>query len=166
MKIYLATDHAGFLLKEKLKTHLTKVGYDIEDCGAFSFIPSDDYPDFISLAAQNVSNDPVNSRGIIIGGSGEAEAMVANKYKGVRCGLFYTKAIPVGAADVNGRESHDPFEIIRLSREHNNANMLSLSARFLTIDDAIKAADLWLTTDFTNDPRHVRRIKKFIQLGE
>jgi len=72
--------------------------------------------------------------------------MVANKYKGVRCGLFYTKAIPVGPADVNGRESHDPFEIIRLSREHNNANMISLSARFLTMEDAIKAADLWLTT--------------------
>jgi ribose 5-phosphate isomerase B len=114
MKIYLATDHAGFSLKEKLKAHLTEKGY----------------------------------------------------YKGVRCGLFYAKAVPVGPADVAGRVSSDPFEIIRLSREHNNANMLSLSARFLTEEDAIQAADLWLTTDFTNDPRHVRRIEKFTQLGE
>lgn len=165
MKIFLATDHAGFYIKEKLKAHLLKEKFTVEDCGAYAFSETDDYPDFIGIAAKGVSKDPENNKGIIIGGSGEAEAMVANKYKGVRCGLFYAKAVPLTEADVNGRVSEDPFEIIRLSREHNNANMLSLSARFLSEKDAIHAVDLWLSIEFTNDPRHVRRINKFTDLG-
>lgn len=160
MNVYIATDHTGYALKEKIKKFLTEEGYAVEDCGAYTYDKDDDYPDFVGKAANQVSKDPENSRGIVIGGSGEAEMMVANKYKGVRCGLFYTPAIPVTAADVTGRMSSDPFEIIRLTREHNNANMLSLSARFLTEEDALKAIKLWLEIPFPGDERHVRRIEK------
>ncbi len=162
--IYLGTDHAGFSLKEHIKEVLIKKGYTVEDCGAFSFNPEDDYPDFIGLAAEKVAEDPEHRRGIIFGGSGQAEMMVANKYTGVRCALFYTPAIPVSPADVTGRESTDPFEIIKLTREHNNANMLSLSARFLTEEDAVKAILLWLETPFPGDERHIRRIQKIAEL--
>ncbi len=164
MKIYLGTDHAGFALKEVVKKFLQQEGYAVEDCGAYSFDKDDDYPDFVGKAAQNVSRDPENTRGIVLGGSGEAEMMVANKYKGVRCALFYTPAIPVTAADVTGRISTDPFEIIRLTREHNNANMLSLSARFLKEEDALKAVKLWLEEPFSRDARHVRRIEKIKEI--
>lgn len=162
--IYLGTDHAGFAFKEEVKKVLMEKGYRVEDCGAYELNPDDDYPDFVGKAAQCVSEDPENRCGIVFGGSGQAEMMVANKYKGVRCGLFYTPAIPVTAADVNGRESSDPFEIVRLTREHNNANMLSLSARFLRGEDAIKAVLLWLETPFPGDERHVRRIEKIAKL--
>ena len=81
MKIFLGTDHAGFDLKEAIKKHLQDTLCDVVDCGAFAFDKDDDYPDFIAKAAQNVSKDPENRRGIVLGGSGEAEMMVANKYK-------------------------------------------------------------------------------------
>src|SRR5581483_3001886 len=87
MKIYLGTDHAGFELKEKLKTFLQEKGYEVEDCGAYSFDKEDDYPDFIGKTAEKVSQSP-NDFGIVIGGSGQGEAMVANKYNNVRCALF------------------------------------------------------------------------------
>ncbi len=166
MKIYLATDHAGFDLKEKVKAFLNKKGYIVEDCGAFSFDKDDDYPDFISKAAEAVSQDPENARGIIFGGSGQAEAMVANKFNHVRCALFYTQAVPVGAADVTGRKSDDPLEMIRLTREHNNANALSLGARFLTVEEVERVVALWLETPFSNNERHIRRIEKIKQIEE
>lgn len=164
--IYLGADHAGFELKEKVKDFLQKEGYEVKDCGAYEFDKNDDYPDFISKAAQAVSEDPENSRGIIIGGSGQAEMMLANKFKDVRCALFYTPAVPIAAADINGRTSTDPFEIIRLTREHNNSNMLSLSARFLKEDDAIEAIKRWLEEPFPNHDRHVRRIEKIKKLED
>jgi ribose 5-phosphate isomerase B len=160
MKIYLATDHAGFDLKEKIKAFLLEKKFEVEDCGALVFDKDDDYPDFIAKAAEAVSKDPENAMGIIFGGSGQAEMMVANKFKNVRCALFYTTVVPVGAADVTGRESDDPYEMIRLTREHNNANMLSLGARLLTSEEAQKAVELFLTTTFPKDERHVRRIGK------
>ena len=160
MKVYLASDHAGFKLKEKIKVYLKGNGFEAEDLGDYSFVPDDDYPDFISNAAEKVSEDPENSRAIIFGGSGQAEAMLANKFPHVRCALFYSAAAPVEAADITGRESDDPFEMIRLTREHNNANILSLGARFLTETDAKKAVKAWLDQAFTKAPRHVRRLKK------
>lgn len=160
MKVYLATDHAGFELKEKIKAFLLSKNFIVEDYGALAFDKDDDYPDFIAKAAKAVSEDPENAMGIIFGGSGQAEMMVANKFKGVRCALFYTTVIPQGAADVTGRKSSDPYEMIRLTREHNNANMLSLGARLLTEEEAKKAVELFLTTAFPNDERHVRRIDK------
>lgn len=166
MKVYLATDHAGFDLKEKVKEFLKKEGFDVEDCGAYEFDKNDDYPDFISKAAEAVSKDPENSRGIILGGSGQAEMMTANKFKGVRCALFYSAAIPVRAADVTGRVSVDPYEMIRLTREHNNANMLSLGVRFVTDEEAMKVAKLWLNEPFPEHERHVRRIEKISAIEE
>ncbi len=160
MKVYLATDHAGFELKEKVKGFLQKEGYKIEDCGAYQYDSNDDYPDFISKAAEKVSKDPQNNKGIIFGGSGQAEMMVANKFKGIRCALFYAAAVPVRAADVTGRMSVDPYEMIRLTREHNNANMLSLSGKFMKVKDAEKAVELFLNTPFPGDERHARRIAK------
>jgi len=164
MKIYLGTDHAGFELKEKVKSSLLKQGLKVEDCGAFKFDKNDDYPDFISKAARAVSKDSENSKGIIFGGSGQAEMMLANKFKGIRCALFYSAAIPVRTADVTGRISIDPYEMIRLTREHNNSNMLSIGARFVTDEEAIKVTKLWLEVSFPGDERHVRRIEKITNI--
>lgn len=166
MKIYLATDHAGFELKEKVKKFLQKQGYDVMDCGALSFDKEDDYPDFIKKAAKAVSKDPQNSKAIIFGGSGQGEAIVANKFKNVRCAVFYSPAVPPQAADANGRMSSDPFEIVRLSREHNDANVLSLSARFLKEEDVFKAVKLWLETPFPAEGRHKRRIEKIKEIEQ
>src|SRR3989344_8608012 len=142
MIIYLATDHAGFNLKEKIKQFLTELDYETQDFGAFSFEPTDDYPDFVKLAAEAVAKDPENSRAIVLGGSGQGEAMVANRYKGVRAAVL---------------DKYDA-DIIKLSREHNNANVLSLGARFLKEEEALSAVKLWLETPFTEEERHKRRI--------
>jgi ribose 5-phosphate isomerase B len=139
--IYLATDHAGFKLKEKLKAHLSKK-YKIKDFSP-KFKPKDDYPNEITPAARKVSKDK-SSLAIILGGSGQGEAIAANRIKGVRAIVIY---------------SYNP-KIIKLSKEHNDANILSLGSRFLTTSQAIKAVDLWLKTKFSNQKRHKRRIKK------
>ncbi|MBI3109788.1 RpiB/LacA/LacB family sugar-phosphate isomerase [Candidatus Daviesbacteria bacterium] len=144
--VYLATDHAGFELKEKVKEFLKKEGYEVEDFGAHEFNKDDDYPDFISKAAEAVSKDP-NSKAIIFGHSGQGEAMVANKFPNIRAAVFYGNA-----------------EMIPLTREHNDANILSLGARFLTEDEAFEAVKLWLETPFTEEERHVRRIEKISKL--
>lgn len=144
MKIYLATDHRGYELKEKIKGWLGEWGYEYEDMGAFEYDADDDYPDFVHKAAQIVSQDPENSRAIILGMSGQGEAMVANRYKGVRAALYYG----------------GPEEIIKLSRQHNNANVLSLGAGFVGEDMAKKVIKLWLETFFSNEERHKRRIAK------
>lgn len=145
MKIYLASDHRGFELKEKIKKWLKEWGYEYEDMGAFGYDKDDDYPNFISKAAEKVSQDPDNSRAIILGGSGQGEAMVANRYKGVRAAVYY-----------GGSE-----EIVKLSREHNDANVLSLGTFFVDEETAMKAIKLWLETPFPGEERHVRRISKF-----
>ena len=142
MKIYIAADHAGFNLKSYLKKQLLADGYDIEDCGAFNFDPLDDYPDFIIPAAEKVANQP-NSRGIIIGGSGQGEAMAANRIQGVRAAVYYD----------------GPIDIVKLSRLHNNANMLSLGARFLSVERATEILNIWLAEKFEGE-RHENRINK------
>ena len=144
MIIYLASDHAGFELKEKIKEFLVQNRHEVKDMGPVTFDPADDYPDFIKPAAAAVAEDPENSRAIIIGASGQGEAMVANRLKGIRAAVFY------GGLD----------EIIRLSREHNDANVLSLGARFVSPEGALAAVKLWLDTPFFNAERHIRRIKK------
>lgn len=166
MKIYLATDHAGYSLKEHIKKVLHGKDYDVVDCGAGHLDKDDDFPDFISKAAAGVSYDPEHSRGIVFGGSGQAEAMVANKFPHVRCALFYAAVPPIDEADVTGRKSTDPFEMIRLTREHNDANMLSLGARFLTADDVEKIVTLWLETKFSDNERHKRRIAKIQKIED
>ena len=142
MKIHLATDHAGLELEEKVKLYLSDLNYELIDHGAYEYDALDDYPDFIFPCANAVSNDP-ESKGIILGGSGQGEAMAANRVKGVRAAVFY-----------NG-----PDEIIKLSRQHNNANILSLGARFMNEKDIFDVIDLWLKEPFEGG-RHQRRIDK------
>lgn len=147
MKVYLATDHAGFELKERVKEFLTTEGYEVEDCGAHNFDKEDDYPDFISKAAEAVSKNPTE-KAIILGGSGQGEAIVANKFPNVRAAVYY------------GSQEEMPS----LTRQHNDSNILSLGARFLTEEEACKAVKLFLDTPFTNEERHARRIAKITQL--
>lgn len=142
-KIFLGTDHAGFELKEEIKKYLLKNGYEVIDKGAHSFDRNDDYPDFIKPVAKEVAKNK-NSKGIILGASGQGEAIAANRIRGARAALYY------------GGNT----KIITLSRTHNDANILSLGARFVSRDEAIKAVKLWLGTDFSNEERHARRIKK------
>lgn len=140
-KIYLGTDHAGFELKEKIKTYLKEKGFVVEDQGAYAIDPEDDYTDYVKIVTRMVQGE-TDSRGIILGGSGQGEAICANRFPGIRAALYYGP----------------PLDIIKLSREHNNTNILSLGARFLKFEEAIEAIDLWLSTAFSNDDRHVRRI--------
>jgi len=139
--IVLATDHAGFELKEHVKKFLIKKGYDIKDFGALEYDGLDDYPDFILPAAKYISEHKLI--GIIFGGSGQGEAMAANRINGIRAAVFY-----------NG-----PNEIVELSRLHNNANILSIGARFVNNQEVEKVIELWLSTDF-EEGRHEKRIKK------
>ena len=139
--IVLATDHAGFELKEHVKKFLTEKGYDIKDFGALEYDGLDDYPDFILPAAKYISEHKLI--GIIFGGSGQGEAMAANRIKGIRAAVFY-----------NG-----PNEIVELSRLHNNANILSIGARFVSSQEVEKVIELWLSTDF-EEGRHKKRINK------
>lgn len=163
MKIYLATDHAGFDLKEKIYQYLADKGYEVEDCGAYEFDEGDDYPDLIGKAAEKVSQNP-DDRGIVIGGSGQGEAMVANKFPNVRAAVFYGPLKAVHPVDVAGNKSTDMFEMLRLTREHNDANVLSLGARFLTDEDTYKALEVFLGTPFSGAERHKRRLEKMRQL--
>lgn len=137
----------------------------MKDCGAFGFDKSDDYPDFISKAAEAVSKTP-SDVAIIFGNSGQGEAMVANKYKNVRAALFYGPVLPVKAVDASGRESTDPYEMVRLTREHNHANVLSLGASFLREQQAFDVIKKWLETKFSEEGRHVRRVNKIKQIEE
>lgn len=146
--IYFATDHAGFELKEKLKKYVFELGYETEDFGSFKYDENDDYPDLILPAAKAVARDienGVDSKAIILGGSGQGEAMVANRIPGIRATVLY---------DYNE-------DIIKLSKEHNNANVLSLGARFISEEYAQKAVKLWLETSFSGEERHQRRVNKF-----
>lgn len=161
----MATDHAGYELKNKIIGILRSDGYEVEDCGPFVFDSNDDYPDWISKAAQKVSQDP-EGFGIIFGGSGQGEAIVANKFKNVRCALFYALAAPTQAIDIKGLISDDPYEMVRLTREHNNSNMLSLAIRFLTMSQILQAIKIFLENPFTGQERHARRIEKIKKLEE
>ena len=142
-KIVLGTDHAGFELKEEIKKYLLSKGYEVDDKGAHSFDEEDDYPDFIFPAAKEVAKGK-NSLGIIFGGSGQGQAICANRVNGIRAAVYNTNNL----------------ELITLSKLHNNANVLSIGARFISKTDAIKAVSLWLSTEFTGEERHIRRIKK------
>ena len=150
MKIFIATDHRGYELKEEIKKWLLEWNYECEDLGADELNESDDYPDFIAKAAKAVSRDPENSLGIILGGSGQGEAIVANKYPGIRAVVYYG----------------GPEKIITLSKEHNNANVLSLGVSFLNKENAQRMVKLWLDTNFSREERHVRRIEKITKIEQ
>jgi ribose 5-phosphate isomerase B len=148
-QIILATDHAGFERKEAVKARLLSQGYEVLDLGAHNFDPEDDYPDYMHQAALMVAEKPQARKAIVFGGSGEGEAMVMNRYKGVRC-LGY-----------NGPN----LEIVSLSRKHNDANGLSIGARFVSEGDTLEAVDVWLDTAFEGG-RHVDRIAKIDEAYE
>lgn len=156
MNIALASDHAGYQQLKELQAYLESIGHNCRNFGPSSLNPDDDYPDFVLPAAKAVAKGEVE-RGIILGGSGQGEAMAANRVRGVRCAVFYGPAVPRKVVDAEGRVSHDPYEIVRLSRQHNDANMLSLAARFVTLKDMRNVIKLWLETPFGNEPRHIRR---------
>ncbi len=145
MKIYIGTDHAGFELKEELKKFLDSLGCNVKDMGAYKFDEADDYPDFIWPVVKRVAEDiskGLDTRGIVIGGSGQGEAIVANKVRGIRAAVVY-----------------DEYSA-RMSREHNDANIISLGNRALDIDKAKELVKIWLETPFSNEERHKRRIEK------
>jgi ribose 5-phosphate isomerase B len=138
-KIAIASDHAGYHLKEVLIARLTEAGYSVNDFGTNSDMPVD-YPDFVRPAAMSVANGD-NDIGIVLGGSGNGEAMVANKVRGIRCALCWNE------------------QSARLAKEHNNANMISIGARMVSEQEAIRIVDTWLQSEFEYG-RHVRRIEK------
>ena len=156
MKIYFAADHASFDLKNQLLAYARdELKYDVEDCGALTNDPNDDYPAIIANAAAKLSIDAMegkDSRAIVLGGSGQGEAMVANRFKGVRCALYYG----------NGGEQIDAsgkrLDMIASTREHNNANALSIGGRFLTLEEAKNTMTRWLALPFPGEERHARRI--------
>lgn len=157
MKIYIGTDHAGFGLKEKLVEFLKGQGHEVVDKGAFEYNEGDDYPDFVIPVAKEVSGDPDHTRGIIIGATGQGEALTANKFAHVRAVVYYGKAKCV---------VDDEADVIVRSREHNNSNIISLGARYLTEEDAIDAVKLWLDTPYEGGERHVRRLGKIDQIHD
>lgn len=147
MKILIASDHAGFEMKEFLREWLVQEGYEVKDFGAYSYNEQDDYPDFMKLLGEEISKNPDGARGIILGGSGQGEAIVVNRNKDVRAAVYY------GCKE----------EVIVLSRQHNDANVLALAARFLNKEEAKSAIKLWLDTKFDSsgeNERHFRRIEK------
>ncbi len=143
MKIHIGADHAGYNLKERLKDFLAHAGYEVVDHGAYELRPMDDYPDFIEPVARMISENP-EEMGIILGGSGQGEAIDANRFANVRAIEYY-----------GGKP-----EIIILGRQHNNANVLSLGARFVTDEEAEEAIMLFLGTAFSGAEHHQRRIDK------
>ena len=157
MQVYFAADHGGFKLKEILVKFVRELGYDAYDCGAFTNEPEDDYPAIIATAAQRLSIDSLegkDSRAIVIGASGQGEAIVANRFRGVRCATYY------GAAGEQKDMSGKTLDMISSTREHNNANALSLGARFIIEDEAKKVVEKWLKAGFSGEGRHARRIKQ------
>lgn len=159
-KVLIASDHAGFALKETLIEYVRTLGYDIKDLGALSFDGEDDYPDFVTPLAKRVAQD-ANTLGIVIGGSGQGEAMCANRVPGVRAAVFYGSVAAIGAVDIDGAIAEDGYDSVRLPRKHNNANVLSIGARFVSDDAARGAVRIFLETAFSESPRHIRRIAKF-----
>lgn len=148
MNLYLATDHAGFQLKEEVKNKLEErkdeLKIEVYDCGALTLEKGDDYPHYMARAAEKVQQDAMHapSIAVIFGGSGQGEAIVANRFKHVRAIVY----------------AGGNLELVKLGREHNDANVLSIGARFVSINEAMQAIELFLKTPFSHDERHADRI--------
>ena len=139
MRVHLGSDHAGFELKAKVAARLRELGHEPVDCGPHAFAKDDDYPPYCLRAAANAVAEP-GSLAIVIGGSGNGEAIAANKVQGARCALAHSE------------------ETARLGREHNDANVMSLGARMISEADALRFVELFVTTTFSAEARHARRI--------
>ena len=158
MKVYFASDHAGFETKNALVEYVRSLGYEVEDCGAHTLDKDDDYPAIIANAAKQLSADALagmDSRAIVAGASGQGEAMVANRFKGVRCALYYGNP-GVEQTDQSGKT----LDMLGSTREHNDANALSLGLRFLSLEEAKAAVERWLKLPFPGEERHARRVKQ------
>ena len=149
MKIYLATDHAGFQLKEEVKKYLEEEGKEVYDCGALTLEQGDNYPPYMAAVGENIQKDAMHdpSMAIIFGGSGQGEAIVANRFRHVRAIVY----------------AGGNLELVKLGREHNDANVLSIGARFVSFAEAKQAIDFFLSTHFSHEERHADRI---IQIDE
>ena len=156
MKIFIGTDHAGYVLKEKLVSSLKTQGHEVVDKGAYEYNEGDDYPDFVVPVAREISKDSNNAKGIILGATGQGEAITANKFPHVRAVAYYGESKCV---------VDDEADIIIRSRQHNNANVLSLGARYLTEETMMNAVNLWLNTPYSGDERHVRRLAKIDKIN-
>ena len=150
MIIYIGTDHKGFRIKEKVKAWLLSWGYEVEDFGAHSLNPDDDYPDFASRVAEKISENPDSEkvRGLILGATGQGEAIVANKYNGVRASVYYG----------------EPEEIVALARDHSDANIMSIGVLFMEEDAMRDMIKLWLEKPFSGTERHKRRLLKIKEI--
>jgi ribose 5-phosphate isomerase B len=140
MRVHLGSDHAGFELKERLVERLTELGHEPVDHGPKEYDAVDDYPPFVLRAAEGAAKDS-GSLGIVIGGSGNGEAIAANKVKGVRCALAHSE------------------ETAKLGREHNDANVVSIGARMHDEPTAVKLVEVFLATPYSGEPRHTKRIE-------
>jgi len=145
MKIALGTDHAGYEYKERIKKYLIEKGHEVVDFGTHS-TEACDYPDFIYPAARAVGQGQCD-RAIVMGGSGNGETIVANKVRGIRCAVVWNE------------------ELARLSRAHNDANVISIGARMVSFEVALKMIDIWLATPFDGG-RHAQRIQKITELDQ
>lgn len=143
MKLIVASDHAGFELKNKILAFLKEDGFDVEDMGAPTFVQDDSYPEIMIPVAMRILHDTENTKAIIFGKSGQGEAMVVNRFPGIHAVVYY---------------SHN-LDIIRLSREHNDANILSIGAGFINEEEAKDAIRVWLSTSFSNEKRHIQRLE-------
>ncbi|MDT7544276.1 MAG: ribose 5-phosphate isomerase [Actinomycetota bacterium] len=140
MRVHLGSDHAGFELKARLVERLIELGHEPVDHGPEVYDAVDDYPPYVLRAAEGTAKDP-DSLGVVIGGSGNGEAIAANKVKGVRCALAHSE------------------ETAQLGREHNNANVVSVGARMHDEATAVRLVEVFLATPFSDEARHVRRIE-------
>lgn len=157
-KILFASDHGGFELKGELISFVGELGFQTEDFGNTLLDGADDYPDFVIPLAQKIAENP-EYKGIILGGSGQGEAICANRFKGVRAVVYYGKPHST-QTDADGHV----FDMVISSRIHNNANVLSLGARFLSLEEAKAVVKEWLEAEFPGDERHKRRLEKIEQI--
>lgn len=148
MKIYIAADHNGFKMKNEIGEWLEKEGYDVEDMGPKEFNKADDYPDFGIKVAEEVTKDTDNNFGILVCGSGVGMSVIADKVKGVRAALI-----------------HDPA-IARVAQKDDDINILALGASFIGLNRAKEVIEVWLNTPFSNEERHIRRVKKITDYEE
>jgi ribose 5-phosphate isomerase B len=139
VRVYIGSDHAGYELKNHLVSWLKEHHHEVVDCGPAGFDPEDDYPPFVLRAAAGVAEDP-GSLGVVIGGSGNGEQIAANKVPGIRAALAWNE------------------DTTKLSREHNDANVISIGARMHPVEQATRFVELFLATPFSGAERHARRI--------
>lgn len=162
MKIAITTDHTGLAvgdMYERVKEYIQSLGHEVTDMGPETLDMDDDYPGLMFPAVKAVVAKEFDAA-ILFGGSGQGEAMAANRIPGARCTVFYAPAIASQPVDAEGSTSDDPYEILRLSRQHNHANVLSLSSRFLNLEEIKQAVKVWLETPYSDAERHVRRVRQ------